>query len=272
LVVLEKTETIFFLKEKEAMRKLLVLFFAILLISLSPAATFATEGNAEAKQAEYSELFESYIDRLTMEGVPPRIVGMLSHQKAVVIKKALEMTIRDGYIAFLPVIPRSHLTVNTQMAMVEKDGNKGFNYLNPNLISNKVKTWNKPYWIFNVEDGEATRNKSPQDAEKFLEDSGRSPLTVAEVISLALHTRVLTRHFFFRALDATGSRYKIEDWMAQYLGTISKHTFSSYGVPSIWFNLIDNESRAQLGWVSIDRHSSTLRGSPSCESRFVIHD
>ena len=229
------------------MRKLLVLFFAILLISLSPAATFATEGNAEAKQAEYSELFESYIDRLTMEGVPPRIVGMLSHQKAVVIKKALEMTIRDGYIAFLPVIPRSHLTVNTQMAMVEKDGNKGFNYLNPNLISNKVKTWNKPYYIFNVEDGEATRNKSPHDAEKILKNSERSPLTVAETVSLALHTRVLTRH----SLDATGSR------------------FSSYGVPSIWFN----ESIPKLGWVSIGRQmltsssSSPRRGTPSCGSR-----
>jgi hypothetical protein len=262
LVVLEKTETIFFLKEKEAMRKLLVLFFAILLISLSPAATFATEGNAEAKQAEYEALFDSQIKTLKSKGVSPQIIRMLSYQYYEVIEEASRTSVGDGNVAFLPVIPRSYLSVYDQMTMVESGGNKGYNYLRPSLIWDKVKTPDEPYWIFNVEDGEATRNKSPHDAEKILKNSERSPLTVAETVSLALHTRVLTRHFFFRALDATGSRY----------GTISKHTFSSYGVPSIWFNLIDNESRAQLGWVSIDRHSSTLRGSPSCESRFVIHD
>jgi len=229
------------------MRKLLVLFFAILLISLSPAATFATEGNAEAKQAEYEALFDSQIKTLKSKGVSPQIIRMLSYQYYEVIEEASRTSVGDGNVAFLPVIPRSYLSVYDQMTMVESGGNKGYNYLRPSLIWDKVKTPDEPYWIFNVEDGEATRNKSPHDAEKILKNSERSPLTVAETVSLALHTRVLTRH----SLDATGSR------------------FSSYGVPSIWFN----ESIPKLGWVSIGRQmltsssSSPRRGTPSCGSR-----
>jgi hypothetical protein len=144
-------------------------------------------------------------------------------------------------VAFLPVIPLSYLSLYTQMAMVENDGKKGFTYLKPNLISNVVEVPDKPYFIYNVENGQAMRGKSSNEATELLKNTGRSPLTVAEVASLALHTDVLSQIF----LDASGSRFESAD-----------------EVPDVWLS----GGEPWLGWFSADSTDSKW-GSPSCGSR-----
>ncbi|MAG12254.1 hypothetical protein CL630_00370 [bacterium] len=224
------------------MKKLAAVLFAVFLISFNSTAVFAAEDSAEAKQAEYRELFELYLDRLAMEGVPPQIISMLWGQKVAVIKKALEMTIGDGNIVFLPVIPCSYLSDYSQMAMIEDDGKKGRNYLRPGLSLNVIKTPSAPYWIFNVKDGRLLLNKSLSHAEKLLEDSGRSPLTVAEAMSLALHSGVLKDHF----LLITGSSFK-------------------YNVLSIR----TSDNGPELGHIAANS-SGPKWGTPSCSSRAIL--
>src|SRR5712691_4201809 len=49
--------------------------------------------------------------------------------------------------------------------------------------------------IFDIEDGEAMRGKTPEHAEELIMKQGRRGLTEVEVISLGLHTNVLFRHY-----------------------------------------------------------------------------
>jgi hypothetical protein len=263
-----------FRKEGKSMKKLLTPLFVAMLLVWSPTATLAgelpvgelvtifkglsageiyeavvaakdklAEDATATKRAEHEALFDSQIATLKDKGVPVQIMRMLSNQRDDVLRNASEATIGEGNIAFLPVIPTTYLSFYTQMAMVVHDGKEGYNYLQPNLILDKVETPGEPYWIYDVEDGDAMRGKSSNEAEKLLEDTGRSPLTVVEVVSLAIHnTNVLTRHF----IDATGSRYESADKMSG--------VYLDYGY------------RPRLNWYYVG-YSLGHWGSASCGSR-----
>lgn len=168
---------------------------------------------AEARQAKRNDLeklFDSQIATLKDRGVPEQIVEILQNQKGAVLKKANEMTFGDGNIPFLPVIPRSFRSPYDLMAMVRNDGKVGYTYLNPTQISDVVDAPQEPYYIYDVEDGESTRGKSPEDAEKILKSQKRSGLTVSEVAALCAHTDVLSK---YPVVWATGSRCKGSDKM-----------------------------------------------------------
>lgn len=200
---------------------------------------------AEAKQArrnDLEKLFDNQIATLKDRGTPEQIVEILQNQKGVVLKKASEMAIGDGNIPFLPVIPRSFRSPYDLMAMVRNGGKVGYTYLNPTQISDVVDAPQEPYYIYDVEDGNATRGKSPQDAEKIFKSQKRSPLTAAEVMALATHTDVLSKHYVW----AAGSRYE-----------------SAGGVPSVY---LGGGDRPGLDWSDVDR-SDGHWGSASCGSR-----
>lgn len=195
---------------------------------------------AKDTQAQYERLFDSQIATLRDRDTPAAIVELLANQRDSVISKASEETREDGHIPFLPVIPRTYRSPYDLMAMVRNGSKVGYTYLNPTEITDEVKTPNEPYYIYDVEDGEATRGKSPESVQMFFESQGRYGLTAAEVMALTTHTDVLWGHYVF----ATGSRCDSVDRM-----------------PLMWLD--DGEPR--LHWSHVDSHS--LWGSPSCGSR-----
>jgi len=155
-----------------------------------------------AKRSELENLFDTQIATLKERGVPEQIVEMCQNQRSSVLAKASETAFKEGRIPFLPVIPRDFLSIYSQMVLVKIGGKTGVNYLKPSLVTNVVKTPDEPYYIFDIEDGEAMLDKAPKDAKKFIKKQGRRGLIEVEVISLCVHTNVLSRHF----VDATGSR------------------------------------------------------------------
>jgi len=176
----------------------------------------------EAKRKNLEKLFDSQIQTLKDRGCPEQIVELLTRQKSTVLAKASEMTFEDGHIPFIPVIPFTYRSPYDLMAQVRNDNQQGYNYLNPTAITDKVGSPDKPYYIYDVEDGKALLGEIPENAEKILKKQSRSPLTAAEVIALATHTDVLKEHYVW----ATGSRYD-----------------GSYGVPCVF---LDNGSRPGL--------------------------
>ena len=199
---------------------------------------------AEAEQARRNSLekfFDVQIATLKDRGVPEQIVEIFWNQKVAVLKKASGITFGKGNIPFLPVIPRIFRSPYDLMAMVRNGSRAGYTLLNPTAISDVVDAPNEPYYIYDVENGESMRGKSPEVAEKILKQQKRSPLTAAEAMALAVYTDVLLRHHVW----AAGSRYGGSD-----------------RVPIVY--LVDG--RPGLDWYYAD-FSDDRWGSASCGSR-----
>ena len=182
------------------------------------------EKESKPKKEDLEKLFDTQIQTLKDRGCPAVIIDMLQEQRDDVLQKASEIPIGKKHIAFLPVIPRTFLSIYTQMQMVRNGDKIGYTYLKPSEITDVVETPADPYYIFDVEDGEAMLGKSPQNAEKTIKQQNRRGLTEVEVIALAIHTDV--RH----CVDALGSRC------------------GSAGVPTLWLH----DAEPRLDWVNLD--------------------
>lgn len=185
-------------------------------------------------------LFDSQIATLKERGLPWQIVEDLRDQKAAVLEKARATHIGDGHIPFLPVIPRSYRGVHDLMEMVIHGNDVGRVYLDPTEIFDLVGTPKRPYFIYDVEDGSRTLDKSVDKAREIFTKEKRSGLTVAEVIALAVHTDVLLRHNVW----AAGSRH------------------GAGSVAYLWLSV----GGPELVW-SVSDLSDSKWGSASCGSR-----
>ena len=210
--------------------------------AVAQAKGFITTEAKQAKRSDLEKLFDGQIATLKDRGTPEQIVEILQNQKGAVVKKAIEMADGCGNIPFLPVIPRSFRSPYDLMAMVRNGAKVGYTYLKPTQISDVVDAPQEPYYIYDVEDGESTRGKNPEVAEKILKQQKRSPLTAAEVTALTTHTDVLSKHYVW----ATGSRYESAD-----------------EVPDV---CLDGGDRSKLYWYDVD-YSDDRWGSASCGSR-----
>jgi len=160
--------------------------------------------NRWAKRGCFEQLFDTQIATLEDRGVPKQIVEILQNQRSQVLAKANKMYFDNGCLSFLPVIPRTYLSIYSQMPMVFKSGNAGFTELKPNNITDVIDTPDDPYYIYDIEDGKAMLGMAPmQKAEKLINEQMRFGLTEVEVIALGIHTDVLSKHY----VDAVGSRY-----------------------------------------------------------------
>lgn len=226
-------------------QKLVELFRGVNGASIDDAVAKAkSQLNTEANQARRNnleQLFDSQIATLKSRGVPSQILEMLQSKKSMVVDKASSMTISNGNTPFLPVIKPNYLGYYGLMSLVRNGAKEGYSYLDPSVITDKVETPSGLYYIYDVEDGEALRGKSPETAEKLLKDNRRSPLTAAEAIALATHTNVLSRHF----VDATGSRC------------------GSGCVPDLWLD--GGRPWLDYGWAG---SAYSRWGSASCGSRY----
>ncbi|OGZ61707.1 MAG: hypothetical protein A2932_01430 [Candidatus Spechtbacteria bacterium RIFCSPLOWO2_01_FULL_46_10] len=161
--------------------------------------------------AEYERFFDAQIATLKDRVVPEQIVEILQNQKGPVVKKASDLPAGrqgcdgdgNGNIPFLPVIKPAYLGYYGLMPMVRNGSKEGYPDLNPAAITDQVETPDGLYYIYDVEDGNATRGKSPEAAQMFFKRQKRSPLTAAEVVNLCIITDVLSRH----SVWAPGSRY-----------------------------------------------------------------
>ncbi len=196
----------------------------------------------ESKREDLEKLFNGQIQTLKDRGCPEQIVEMLQNQKGKVVERAREMSFVEGNIPFLPVIKSAYLGYYGLMSMVRNGDKQGYTYLNSATITDKFDTPEDPYYIYDVENGQALLDKSPEKAIDIIKGQSRSPLTAAEVVNLCIVTNVLSRHY----VDAAGSRYDGSD-----------------RVPDV---CLHDGDRPRLDWSYLDcpgRHW----GSASCGSR-----
>lgn len=168
---------------------------------------------------QLSDLVHSQTKTLKERDCPKTLVKQLAGMKDMVIAKGIKLwTARysnlslselagQGIYIFIPVIPRSMINLDRLMLMVVYKGRQGYSYLHQSEVSNLIKVPNRPYWMFDVEDGLAMCGKSPQDAEPLIKQQRRTCTIVDEGIAVCTHTPVLSKHF----MHFTGSRYRRVD-------------------------------------------------------------
>ena len=186
--------------------------------------------------------FDAQIQTLEDQGCPQIIVNALQKQKDEVLHRARGVNLELGNVLFLPVIPPGWMDIDYQVSMVEMGGRPGQPLLLSSSITDVVETPVTPYYIFDIEDGRATRNKNPISAERIIFEEGRQPLNVPEIIALSIHTGVLSRHNVW----AAGCRYR------------------TYEVPSLWLD--KSHPRLDFLWPN---YFSYKWGAASCASRWV---
>lgn len=208
--------------------------------AVSQAKSQLSVENKEAKREEYEKLFDAQLQTLQNRGCSEAILEKLKSLKGKVLKKVSETNIGEGNVPFLPVIPRTYRSIYDQMSAVCHKGKKGYTYLDPNAITDQEKASEHPYYILDVEDGEGTLNKTPEQAEKIHKKQSRHSLNTSEDVSLCTHTAVLSKYNVW----ATGSRVR------------------SSGVPYVYLY----DDRPRLDWHYASSRGSGW-GSPSCGSR-----
>lgn len=193
------------------------------------AKNLITGKEKRAKEEQLRELFDSQIKTLKDRGCPPAIMKMLVAQREKVIIHAGPITFDEGRIPFLPVIPTTYLTIYSQIAMVRKGDVLGCVFITCEDIKDVIVTPGRPYYIYNIEDGEAMLGMVVKDASKLIRKQKRSCLTAVEIISLGIHTDVLSGHF----VDAPGScfgssAYVISLWLKGNCPTLEWSQVDSY--------------------------------------------
>lgn len=204
------------------------------------------------QKSERELLFDTQIATLKKNrAIPEYVVRFLQLQKPRVLVRSSAMT-PFGTIPFVPVIPASVWSLDALVAMVQRNGLTGLNRLDPATISNTVVVPSGPYYMFDIEDGVSTCGISPEDGEKdfALQFQERSFLTADEIIALATHTNVLSRHFLW----AVNSRHRRD-----------REELEELLVPNID---LSHRGRPYLGAGYADAAASEF-GIPSCRTRGI---
>lgn len=104
-----------------------------------------------------------------------------------------EDTGEQAPIPFVIVIRSELLAADKAMQLVERSDKKGFTVLEADDLRKfeALESLQIPsalaYLLIDVDTGQATRNRSPDEALKIIKDENRSPLTIAEGIALVTH-------------------------------------------------------------------------------------
>ena len=179
------------------------------------------------KERSLLRLFNLQIQRLNLRGCPQCLIQLFVCQRAQVIARAMSMRSETANVPFLPVLPPQYRSIFDQMSMVRKGPARGVTTLEPSNIEYVLDTLPKPYYLFDIENGEATRALNPIKAATNIAKMGRTCLTEVEVIALCVHSQVLARLDVF----AMGCRYMHEE--VPVLAIASGHR-PHLGSESLW--------------------------------------
>ena len=194
------------------------------------------------KYNDLKKLFDSQIERLRPY-CSSQIIQMLMVGMEKVLNHAETLTIGEGHLVFAPVLTPLYLGYQGIVALVRNGSKSGYTYLDPTRIEDVEKVPLKLYYQFDVEDGTKRLGVKPEVSEKEIQAEKRLRSTTAEIVSIAIHTAVLSKH----NMDAVGSRY------------------GSVNAPFLCLNV----GEPRLSWGNLGSANGHW-GAPSCSSRLEL--
>lgn len=174
--------------------------------AVKEAKSKLTQEAKKARRGDLEKLFDSQIATLKDRGCPEQILEVLKNHKAKVLNHAELITIAEGNLAFAPVITPLYLGYHGIVSIVRHNGRSGYAYayLDPRQITDEEKVPVGLYYQFDVEDGTKYLGKKPEVSNKLIQKEKRLRSTTAEIVSIGIHTDVLSKHY----MDAVGSRFR----------------------------------------------------------------
>lgn len=167
----------------------------------------ALGGYLEKECATNEFIFDSQIQTLAYYGCPQLIIDELASKKPKVLSRANKMIFEADSVHFLPVIPVDKLdfTVQLKMLRIGEDiieESHSYDSPHPMILGGKLG------YIFNVNAGMRIRDMGYEDIQHSFKRRGRRGLNIFEVLSLCLHTGLLSRDFFNHVYAFGSPTYK----------------------------------------------------------------
>ena len=183
--------------------------------------------------------FDRMIQTVASRNFDKEIVEQLASQRAAVLDHVSRVTTKPGNIPCMPVIPNPYAGCRKLLSAIMFGPQCGFvsSELSLVAITDKIASPQKPYWIYDVNRGESTRDTNPQSALALISANRRSPLTATEMLNFCFLTSVLLRH----GVVAGGSRWETNDL-----------------VPAIYL------VNTQPTLTAVDIHENSSLRTPSC--------
>ncbi len=201
-----------------------------LVVSLLIYRSSKKKAKEEELLVPFRVFWNDQIEILLNNHFPLAVIKQLQLKREKILAIAKELDVPEGHTPFILIIPKKYW---------DKEYPKRTG-VDVNNIENIVDTPSEPYAIFDIEDGSKHRGYSPREAQKILEEEGRSPLTAEECIMFAQYVPVLKDHH----LNCTGSRCRGD-------------------VPGVY---LSGGEMPRLNWRSLE-FGGVGWGSPSCRSR-----
>jgi hypothetical protein len=199
------------------------------------------------------QLFDYIIAQLVVK-------GLASYKDADPFRKQLP---QGGLFLLVPPQPKK-LDLNYLMSLIEVNGKKGRNLLDPQYLKDKIKVPEEPYLMLDIEDGKARLNTKLSVSRRNILREGRSPYTVwrgiihAVVFPAVFQSPNMPRHNM-DLVGSRGSRYESE-------GGHSKDRGVPYLCPIDYFG---NEEPLLDAGGRFDDDANPEFGAPSCGSVIV---
>jgi len=138
-----------------------------------------------------SKRFEEFLSRLQDRGCPPTLLDMFMFQRMMIMNKVVGMEFLGEESPFIPVIPLMFQKIPSLMGMVDIGGKRGVVRDYDPIYTDEVSSTKFPYFMLGVEPGRTTEGIPADSAREGFRQARRTPLSVAEAISLAICTEVL---------------------------------------------------------------------------------
>ncbi|MDP2695826.1 MAG: DUF5701 family protein [bacterium] len=237
--------------------------------------------------SELAQLLDDQIAALKLTGRDTSIVDALQDKRSATLKKALNILktkyagdnlnllslAERGIHIVIPVIPRTYCDANSQVTMVRcpktkgrtEMGNNSKDRFTPDNVAHIIRTPQRPYYIFDVEDGREMLGERPEDVIDMIKKcSGRRGLTEVETIALGTHSDVLQH----RGINAIGSCFRVQPRKRSSdnaIGSCPRERERHHNLRAV-FALCLDEGRPQLRGNFLDCGFPHW-GFPSCQAR-----
>ena len=178
------------------------------------------------------ERFEEFLQRLQERGCQPTLLNTFVFQRMRVLKRASDMEFQGEDFPFIPVIPLMFQNISQLMGMVDFDKRRGVVLDHYPTYTDEVSSTKFPYFMLGVEPGLTTEGMSADSAREDFQQNRRTSLSVAEIVSLAICTNVLSV-FSVGALGSKNSGSKtpcisvnsetqVPELLSLYLSSVAK--------------------------------------------------
>lgn len=178
-----------------AVRRLLAVYSGLTIRQMNDAIFLMRDFIKKSEIAgDPEETFDLQIQNLRIFEVSEPILDLLQSRKQAVLHKADEIQHSEDflYYSFAPVIPFSWEALCAQMDRVNWHPYTFDIALLGDMDYSKAAV--HPYYIFDIDYGFDTLEQSPAEARTAIGERERSPLNMAETLSLVFHTYILDQY------------------------------------------------------------------------------